>query len=61
MQFVPLDKVEAEKLKESLRRNTLEGTPIHMDALTTGWKIAEDEYSSEEALINAIQSVPCHY
>lgn len=32
-----------------------------MEALTTGWKPDEDEYSSEEALINAIQSVPYHY
>ena len=60
IQFRPLSQDEVAKLSNALRGNAVEGKPLHMDPLTTGWRPGEDEVSDKE-VINAIQSVPTHY
>ena len=59
MEFKVLPKEEAEALRKALERNT-EGVPLHLDPLTTGWRPGEDELS-DEAVVDAIKSVPVHY
>jgi len=51
---------ETKTLAEALRRNASEGTPLHLDPLTTGWIPGADEIRDDE-VIDAIRSVPCHY
>lgn len=60
IEFKPLAKEESTALLEALRRNASDGTPLHMDPLTTGWTPGADEIETDE-LIRAIKSVPCHY
>lgn len=60
MQFKPLTPEETKQLAEALRGNAEKGTPLHMDALTTGWRPGEDEIGTEE-VVNAIKSIPSHY
>lgn len=66
VEFKKLSTEESQKLKRALEENT-RGKALQLDPLTTGWIVGDDEVSStdrlasEEALINAIQSVPCHY
>lgn len=50
---------ETEKLKKALRSNAELGTPIRMDGIDTSFTIDEDQLTQD--VINAIQSVPCHY
>lgn len=57
--FTPVNPEEAEKLRKLLRSNVEESKPIRMDPLTTSFVLDEAEVT--ENLINAIQSVPCHY
>jgi hypothetical protein len=60
--FRPLPVDERNKLREALRRNAEQGTPLRMDPATTGW--TPEDLASElesESVINAIRSVPCHY
>jgi hypothetical protein len=59
VEFRKLNEAEAQKLKKALNDN-VEGKPMRMDPLTTGWQPGEDEIGDEE-VINAIKSVPCHY
>lgn len=61
VEFKKLEKEESARLKEALRRNAEEGRALHMDPLTTGWAPGQDEVQSEEEVLNAIKSVPCHY
>lgn len=51
---------ETSALAKALKRNAADGTPLHLDALTTGWIPGSDEIADDE-VIAAIKSVPCHY
>ena len=51
---------EVGALAEALRRNATDATPLHLDPLHTGWIPGEDEIR-DDAIVDAIRSVPCHY
>ena len=59
VEFKPVSKEDAEKLGRLLRANVEESKPLYMDPATTSFVL--DEAQVTEDLINAIQSVPCHY
>lgn len=61
VKFTKVTHEEAEKLGAALRDNVEKNKPLMMDALTTGWKPGADEDLSDESVIDAIRSVPCHY
>lgn len=50
---------EQQKLRRALDANALTGQPVKMDPATTSFIL--DDREVEESIINAIQSVPCHY
>jgi len=72
VQFVPLNDTEREELQKSLLANAERGVPLHMDPKNTTFvptnriahllqsESATAEVTDEE-VINAIVSVPCHY
>jgi hypothetical protein len=60
MDFRPLNSDERQKLIEALRGNAQDNLAILMDRRDTSFIGATDEVSDEE-VISAIQSVPCHY
>ena len=60
VEFKKLSEEETAKLRKSLRDNAETGRPLHMDPLTTGW-VSDEGLTEEQALVNAIASVPCHY
>ncbi len=59
MDFRPLDTLERKKLLDSLRGNALENKALLMDKDTSFIGSAEDV--TDEEVINAVKSVPCHY
>jgi hypothetical protein len=62
MDFKPLSTVEQQKLRQALRMNAEANAPLHMDRNTTflgGDGTAADV--TDEEVVNAIRSVPCHY
>ncbi len=59
MDFRPLSTVEREQLRQSLRGNAETNKAILMDK-DTSFLGSADKVTDEE-VINAIKSVPCHY
>jgi len=60
MDFRPLDAMEQAQLLAALRGNAHEGRTIVIDRRDTGFAGASEEVTDEE-VIAAIRSVPCHY
>jgi hypothetical protein len=60
MDFRPLNTEERQKLVDALRGNAEDNLAILMDRRDTSFAGGGDEVSDEE-VISAIQSVPCHY
>jgi hypothetical protein len=60
MDFRPLQSDERQKLVEALRGNAQDNLAILMDRRDTSFLGSSAEISDDE-VISAIQSVPCHY
>jgi hypothetical protein len=60
MDFRPLTDVERRQLISALRGNAENDRSILMDRRTTSFVGTTDEVTDEE-VITAIKSVPCHY
>ena len=60
MDFRPLNSEEREKLIDALRGNAEDNLAILMNRRDTSFAGCSAEVSDEE-VISAIQSVPCHY
>jgi len=60
MDFRPLTEVERRNLVTALRGNADTGLALLMDRRNTSFLGATEEVTDEE-VINAIRSVPCHY
>ena len=60
MDFRPLNDTERRQLITALRGNADRGLSILMDRRDTSFIGATEEVTDEE-VINAIKSVPCHY
>ena len=60
MDFRPLNTEERQKLVDALRGNAQDSLAILMDRRDTSFIGSAPEISDEE-VISAIQSVPCHY
>jgi hypothetical protein len=60
MDFRPLNDTERRSLITALRGNADRGLAILMDRRDTSFLSTADEVTDEE-VINAIKSVPCHY
>jgi hypothetical protein len=60
MDFRPLSDVERRQLISALRGNSENDRAILMDRRTTSFIGTTDEVTDEE-VITAIKSVPCHY
>jgi hypothetical protein len=60
MDFRPLTGTERKQILAALRGNSENGSAILMDRKNTSFLGTSDEVSDEE-VISAIQSVPCHY
>jgi hypothetical protein len=61
MDFRPLNDTERRQLISALRGNADGNRTILMDRQTTTFAGATDEEVSDEEVISAIKSVPCHY
>jgi hypothetical protein len=60
MDFRPLNDTERQKLIDALRGNAQSNLAILMDQRDTSFVGYTDEVTDEE-VITAIRSVPCHY
>jgi hypothetical protein len=60
MDFRPLHVTERNQLLKALRRNADAGRAILMDRRDTSFVGTADDVTDEE-VISAIKSVPCHY
>lgn len=60
MDFRPLNTLERDNLVKALRGNAESNKAIIMSPRDTGFIGTKDEVSDEE-VISAIRSVPCHY
>ncbi len=60
MDFRPINTEERQKLIDALRGNAQDNLAILMDRRDTSFLGASDEITDDE-VISAIQSVPCHY
>jgi hypothetical protein len=60
MDFRPLTSTERQQLIGALRGNADSNTALLMDRRDTSFLGTTDEVTDEE-VINAIKSVPCHY
>jgi hypothetical protein len=60
MDFRPLATEEREKLMSALRGNAENGKALLMNRKDTSFEGCADEVSDDE-VIQAIRSVPCHY
>lgn len=60
MDFRPLSTTERQQLITALRGNADSGTALLMDRRDTSFLGTTDEVTDDE-VINAIKSVPCHY
>ncbi len=60
MDFRPLNDVERQTLAHALRGNAANDQAILLDRRDTSFLGTADEVTEEE-VINAIKSVPCHY
>ena len=60
MDFRPLNEAERKQLLLALRTNAEQGKAIVMDRRDTTFQGTADQVPQDE-VINAIQSIPCHY
>ncbi len=60
MDFRPLTSTERQQLISALRGNADTGTALLMDRRDTTFSGTTEDVTDEE-VINAIKSVPCHY
>jgi hypothetical protein len=60
MDFRPLNEKERQKLTDALRGNAQSNLAILMNRRDTSFVGATEEVTDEE-VISAIKSVPCHY
>lgn len=60
MDFRPLNDTERKQLLTALRGNSERGTALLVDRRDTSFLGSTEEVTDEE-VINAIKSVPCHY
>jgi hypothetical protein len=60
MDFRPIDDAERQRLINALRGNAGGEQAILIDRRSTGFAGTSEEISEEE-MISAIKSVPCHY
>ena len=60
MDFRPLTSTERQQLITALRGNADSGNALLMDRRDTSFIGSTDEVTDDE-VINAIKSVPCHY
>ena len=60
MDFRPLDTADRQKLIDALRGNAQSGHAILMNQSDTSFAGSSEEMSDDE-VISAIKSVPCHY
>lgn len=60
MDFRPLNEIERRQLVTALRGNADTGLALLMDRRDTSFLGTTEEVTDEE-VINAIKSVPCHY
>lgn len=60
MDFRPVTTEERQKLIDALRGNAQDNLAILMDRRDTSFRGASEQISDDE-VISAIQSVPCHY
>lgn len=60
MKFTPLMPEERQKLIEALRGNAENGTALLTSPRDTSFLGTSDEVTDEEVIV-AIRSVPCHY
>jgi hypothetical protein len=60
MDFRPLNDTERRQLITALRGNADQGRVLLMDRRDTSFAGSTEEVTDEE-VINAIKSVPCHY
>jgi len=60
MDFRPLNETERRSLVTALRGNAEQGHALLLDRRDTSFAGTADEVTDEE-VINAIKSVPCHY
>lgn len=60
MDFRPLNETERRSLITALRGNAEQGRALLIDRRDTSFAGTADEVTDEE-VINAIKSVPCHY
>jgi len=61
MDFRPLNDTERRQLINALRGNAESDRPILMDRRDTSFLGTATEEVTDEEVINAIKSVPCHY
>lgn len=59
--FRPLATEERDRLLRSLRKNAELGTPIELSPKDTSFLGGDGAALTDEAVINQIKSVPCHY
>jgi hypothetical protein len=59
--FTALTTEERSRLSQSIRRNMDYGKPIRMNPRDTSFLEDQDSIVTDEEVIAAIQSVPCHY
>jgi hypothetical protein len=60
MDFRPLNEIERRQLVTALRGNADQGRALLLDRRDTSFLGTADEVTDEE-VITAIKSVPCHY
>ena len=60
MDFRPMNDVERRRLIDALRNNAERDMPILMNRRDTSFEASVDEVTDDE-VIAAIKSVPCHY
>ena len=60
MDFRPMNDVERRRLIDALRNNAERDKPIFMNRRDTSFEATVDEVTDDE-VIDAIKSVPCHY
>jgi hypothetical protein len=61
MDFRPMNDVERRQLISALRNNAERNRPIIMNRRDTSFEATEVEEVTDDEVIAAIKSVPCHY
>jgi len=61
MDFRPMNDVERRQLISALRNNAERNRPIMMNRRDTSFEVTAIEEVTDDEVIAAIKSVPCHY